>query len=87
MTTGTIFFMISSGRKTPMEQIPTPDLAVPYAAPKPNIKWSIPTAKHNGSSAAHGSKEWRISRTSVRKNNRSHFDFIWKKKNQKMTGN
>ena len=25
---------IKSGRRTPIEQIPTPDLAVPYAAPK-----------------------------------------------------
>lgn len=26
--------MIRSGRITPMEQMPTPDLAVPYAAPR-----------------------------------------------------
>ena len=26
-----------SGFKTPIEQIPTPDLAVPYAAPKSKI--------------------------------------------------
>jgi hypothetical protein len=29
MTTGTIDFMTSSGRMTPMEAMPTPDLAVP----------------------------------------------------------
>ncbi len=34
MTTGTTDFMISSGFKTPIEQIPTPALALPYAAPK-----------------------------------------------------
>jgi hypothetical protein len=28
-------FITSSGRMTPMEAMPTPDLAVPYAAPKP----------------------------------------------------
>jgi hypothetical protein len=28
--------MIKSGRRTPIEVIPTPDLAVPYAAPKPD---------------------------------------------------
>ena len=33
--TGTIDFMTSSGRMTPMDAMPTPDLAVPYAAPKP----------------------------------------------------
>ncbi|KAL4856165.1 Proline dehydrogenase 1 [Chlorella vulgaris] len=35
MTTGTMDFITSSGRITPMEAMPTPDLAVPYAAPKP----------------------------------------------------
>lgn len=35
MTTGTMDFITSSGRMTPMEAIPTPDLAVPYAAPMP----------------------------------------------------
>lgn len=34
MTGATTFFMISSGRITPDAQIPTPDFAVPYAAPK-----------------------------------------------------
>jgi hypothetical protein len=29
MTTGTIDFMTSSGRITPMEAMPTPDFAVP----------------------------------------------------------
>jgi len=29
MTTGTMDFMTSSGRMTPMEAMPTPDLAVP----------------------------------------------------------
>ena len=33
MTTGMIDFIINSGFKTPIEHIPTPDLAVPYAAP------------------------------------------------------
>ena len=33
--TGTMLFMTSSGRMTPMDAMPTPDLAVPYAAPKP----------------------------------------------------
>jgi hypothetical protein len=35
MMTGTTFLMIKSGRRTPIDAIPTPDLAVPYAAPKP----------------------------------------------------
>ena len=34
MTTGTTDFMISYGLRTPMEQIPTPALALPYAAPR-----------------------------------------------------
>jgi len=34
MTTGIIDFIISSGFKTPIDEIPTPDLAVPYEAPK-----------------------------------------------------
>jgi hypothetical protein len=29
-----ILFTIKSGRRTPIAEIPTPDLAVPYAAPK-----------------------------------------------------
>ncbi len=33
MTTGMIDFMINSGRMTDMAAMPTPDLAVPYAAP------------------------------------------------------
>ena len=33
MTTGTMDFMTSSGLITPMAAMPTPDLAVPYAAP------------------------------------------------------
>ena len=32
--TGTIDLKIRSGDKTPIEQMPTPDLAVPYAAPR-----------------------------------------------------
>jgi len=32
--TGTMFLTIRSGRRTPMAEIPTPDFAVPYAAPK-----------------------------------------------------
>lgn len=35
MTTGTMDFITSSGRITPMDAMPTPALAVPYAAPKP----------------------------------------------------
>jgi hypothetical protein len=34
MTTGTTDFMINSGLRTPIEQIPTPALADPYAAPR-----------------------------------------------------
>ena len=34
MTTGTTDFMISSGLSTPMEQMPTPAFADPYAAPR-----------------------------------------------------
>ena len=33
MTTGMMDLMMSSGLRTATEQIPTPDLAVPYAAP------------------------------------------------------
>ena len=33
MTTGMIDLMISSGLRTATEQMPTPDFAVPYAAP------------------------------------------------------
>jgi len=33
MTTGMIFLMTIPGFMTPIEAIPTPDLAVPYAAP------------------------------------------------------
>ena len=35
MTTGTMDFITSSGLMTPIEAMPTPDFAVPYAAPKP----------------------------------------------------
>ena len=31
---GGILLTIRSGRRTPMAEMPTPDLAVPYAAPK-----------------------------------------------------
>ena len=41
MMTGTTFLMIKSGRRTPIEAIPTPDLAVPYAAPKPRQNLEI----------------------------------------------
>ena len=34
MTIGTIDFIIASGLKTPIVDIPIPDLAVPYAAPR-----------------------------------------------------
>ena len=33
MTTGMMDFIMSSGRRTPIDMIPTPDFAVPYAAP------------------------------------------------------
>jgi hypothetical protein len=33
MTTGMMLRMTSPGFMTPMDEIPTPDLAVPYAAP------------------------------------------------------
>ena len=33
MTTGTMDFITNSGRITPMDAMPTPDFAVPYAAP------------------------------------------------------
>jgi hypothetical protein len=33
ITTGMMFFITSPGCITPMEAIPTPDFAVPYAAP------------------------------------------------------
>jgi hypothetical protein len=34
--TGTTHFIIKSGRNTDMAEIPTPDFAVPYAAPIPD---------------------------------------------------
>lgn len=34
MITGTMFFTNKSGLNTQVAQIPTPDLAVPYEAPK-----------------------------------------------------
>mmetsp|Transcript_124675 Transcript_124675/g.323898 ORF Transcript_124675/g.323898 Transcript_124675/m.323898 type:complete len:81 (+) Transcript_124675:356-598(+) len=34
MTTGMIERITMSGRITPMDEMPTPDFAVPYAAPK-----------------------------------------------------
>ena len=34
MTTGTTDFMINSGFNTPIEHIPTPAFALPYAAPR-----------------------------------------------------
>eukprot|EP00850_Spirogloea_muscicola_P019401 SM000189S04118 [mRNA] locus=s189:107297:107542:- [translate_table: standard] len=43
MTTGTMDFITSSGRITPMDATPTPLLAVPYAAPMP--------AHHHGARA------------------------------------
>jgi hypothetical protein len=38
ITTGTILFMMISGLITPEAAIPTDDLPVPYAAPKPDCK-------------------------------------------------
>lgn len=35
MTTGMMHFIMRSGRRTPIAEIPTPDLAVPYDAPRP----------------------------------------------------
>lgn len=40
MTTGMIHFMISSGRMTDMAAMPTPDFAVPYAAPRAETQQS-----------------------------------------------
>ena len=37
ITIGTIDFMIKSGFNTPIDAIPIPDLAVPYAAPKSRL--------------------------------------------------
>eukprot|EP00344_Euplotes_crassus_P002751 CAMPEP_0197003556 /NCGR_PEP_ID=MMETSP1380-20130617/8458_1 /TAXON_ID=5936 /ORGANISM="Euplotes crassus, Strain CT5" /LENGTH=63 /DNA_ID=CAMNT_0042422093 /DNA_START=5 /DNA_END=196 /DNA_ORIENTATION=- len=34
MITGTMDLKMSSGLRTPIDAIPTPDLAVPYEAPK-----------------------------------------------------
>lgn len=34
ITTGITDFMINSGRMTAIAEIPVPDLAVPYAAPR-----------------------------------------------------
>ena len=45
MTTGTIDFMISSGRMTAMADTPTPDLAVPYEAPRPAAWRAHPTTE------------------------------------------
>ena len=45
--TGIVFLINKSGRKTPVADIPTPALAVPYAAPKPippNVN-TVPTKK------------------------------------------
>ena len=47
--TGTTFLIIKSGRRTPIDAIPTPDFAVPYAAPKPvqvSTPWEF--GKHTG---------------------------------------
>ena len=38
MIIGTMDFMIMSGFNTPIEAMPIPDLAVPYAAPKSKLK-------------------------------------------------
>jgi hypothetical protein len=56
--TGTTFLMIKSGRRTPIDEIPTPDLAVPYAAPKPGHvsmpgEIEVGTGEHDGGCAAH----------------------------------
>ena len=37
MTTGMMHFIMRSGRRTPIAEIPTPDLAVPYDAPRPTF--------------------------------------------------
>ena len=41
ITTGMIFFMMSSGLMTPIFVTPTPDFAVPYAAPNAIQKYII----------------------------------------------
>ena len=48
MTTGTMDFITSSGRITPIAAMPTPLLAVPYAAPKPeNLHTKVYTVNNN----------------------------------------
>jgi hypothetical protein len=47
--------MICSGLITPIAQIPTPDLAVPYAAPKPALM--VHTAENDGDCTTHRCKE------------------------------
>lgn len=39
MTTGIIFFITASGLVTPIDEIPTADLAVPYDEPRSMIRW------------------------------------------------
>lgn len=43
MTTGMMHFIMRSGRRTPIAEIPTPDLAVPYDAPRPNFREEVHT--------------------------------------------
>ena len=74
MTTGTVDFKISSGRMTPIAEMPTPDLAVPYAAPKPTLLLShskllqkitdaaAPRAPRKGAYAGHSSVTEAISK-------------------------
>lgn len=38
MTTGMMHFIMRSGRRTPIAAMPTPDLAVPYDAPRPGSR-------------------------------------------------
>ena len=38
MTTGMTDFIIKSGLRTPIEQIPTPDFVVPYEDPRSNLR-------------------------------------------------
>jgi hypothetical protein len=50
-------FITSSGRMTPMEAIPTPDLAVPYAAPMP-VKEASAKARAQSTHANPPSSGW-----------------------------
>lgn len=56
MTTGMMERITISGRITPMEEMPTPDLAVPYAAPRfaNTIADVTPMKPKNDDEGSHG---------------------------------